>query len=97
MEHAMANLSRATAAAAVLGLALSMVSPSYAAISVELAKQCRALMLKAHPTHLYGTDGTAVAQRAYFRKCVSRDGAMPEAKQKPAGKPTQPATTGQGR
>ena len=50
------------------------------AISVELAKKCRAMALKAHPYKLPGVNGpgTAAAERDYFSKCVANGGNMPE-------------------
>ena len=64
------------------------VEPATAQISSALAKKCRALMVKAHPTELYSSTGSAASQRAYFQKCVSQQG------QAPAG--THGSTTGQG-
>ena len=51
-----------------------------AAITAELAKQCRALMLKAHPYVLpghKGPAGLAEIQRNYFKQCVANNGNMP--------------------
>ncbi len=59
-------------------LAFGAVTPSHAAISAELAKQCRAMMIKAHPTELFGPAGSAVAQRGYFQECITRQGKMPD-------------------
>jgi hypothetical protein len=38
-------------------------------------------MVRAHPTVLYGTNGSAGQQRDYFKQCVARNGDMPEADQ----------------
>jgi len=48
------------------------------AISAELAKKCRAMAIKAHPTQLAGTKSTGVekAQRDYFQECIAKDGKM---------------------
>jgi hypothetical protein len=43
-------------------------------------------MVKAHPTQMFGTTGTAGVQRDYFRQCISRQGRMDNA---------EPSTTGQ--
>lgn len=50
-----------------------------AAVSVELAKKCRDLALKAHPYKLPGNPGpgSAAAERDYFNTCISRGGNMP--------------------
>lgn len=58
-----------------------------AAISVELAKKCRDLALKAHPYKQPGEPGpgSAQAQRDYFNECVARGGNMP----------SEPSGTGQ--
>lgn len=62
-------------AAAVMG---TTVMPA-AAISVELAKKCRAMALKAHPYKLPGQPGagTAGAERDYFNECIANNGNMP--------------------
>lgn len=51
-----------------------------AAITVQLAKKCRAMALKAHPYKMPGEKGpgNATAQRDYFNDCVARGGNMPE-------------------
>ena len=72
--------------ALALGLAAS-ATPLRAEISADLAKQCRLLMVKAHPTQMFGPTGTAAVQREYFRQCISRQGRMDN---------TEPSTTGQG-
>ena len=49
-----------------------------AAVSVELAKQCRAMAIKAHPPQKPGSKltGTETAQRQYFSECIAKDGKM---------------------
>jgi hypothetical protein len=71
--------------ALALGLS-SVATPLRAEISADLAKKCRSLMVKAHPTQMFGTTGTAGVQRDYFRQCISRQGRMDNA---------EPSTTGQ--
>ena len=71
-----------------LVLGFTAAAPVHAQISVDLAKKCRSLMIKAHPTELYGATGSAGLQRAYYQKCISQQGQMPEA--------AQGTTTGQG-
>ena len=45
--------------------------------SAELAKRCRALAIKAHPTQPAGSKrGSEQAQRDYFRECVAKGGNM---------------------
>ena len=71
--------------ALALGLS-SLATPLRAEISADLAKKCRAMMVTAHPTQMFGTAGTAAVQRDYFRQCISRQGRMDNA---------EPSTTGQ--
>jgi len=49
-------------------------------ISAELAKKCRALAIKTHPTKPAGSkDGAyAQAQRDYFQDCIAKGGNMPD-------------------
>jgi len=49
-------------------------------ISAEVAKKCRALAIKAHPTKPAGSKNGAYAraQRDYFQDCVAKGGNMPE-------------------
>jgi hypothetical protein len=49
-------------------------------ISAELAKKCRALAIKAHPTERAGSrDGAyAQTQRDYFQDCIAKGGNMPD-------------------
>lgn len=46
--------------------------------SVDLAKKCREMALKAHPPNRVGQKSRAgEAQRQFFGECVSKDGNMP--------------------
>ena len=45
-------------------------------VSAELAKKCREMAVKAHPTQLAGTSPYAAAQREYFRECIAKGGNM---------------------
>jgi len=56
-------------------------------ISAELAKTCRALAIKAHPTERAGRGAYAQAQRDYFQDCIAKGGNMPD----------EPHTTGDSR
>ena len=50
-------------------------SNNTAPISAELAKTCRELALKAHPTQVAGSStASAQAQRDYFKECVTNRG-----------------------
>ena len=75
----MATLAKSFSTLIVLALTayLSMAQPA-SAISVELAKKCRAMAIKAHPTQKAGTKQTGIekAQRDYFRECIAKDGKM---------------------
>ena len=80
---------------AALTLALAAASPLHAAITPQLAKTCRAMMIKAHPIEVFGHDGSAAEQRRYFAECVSRNADMPKADGNTAAAP-RPSTSGQG-
>ncbi len=56
------------------------------AITVELAKKCREMSVKAFPPQRPGTkSGNAGEARKYYSDCVANNGVMPENKsQKPA-------------
>ena len=71
--------SRFILAAAAMIFAVTAPTPVRAQISAELANKCRTLMIKAHPTALYGKRGSEAAQRAYFQRCISQSGNMPDA------------------
>jgi hypothetical protein len=47
-------------------------------INTELAKKCRDLAIKAHPTERAGTTPYAQAQREYFQDCIAKRGNVPE-------------------
>jgi hypothetical protein len=76
------------AAAAALQILLLSVSPSFA-ITVELAKKCRALAIAAHPTQLAGSSAYAAAQRDFFNQCVAKNGDMDSGN--PSGNNAPPA------
>jgi uncharacterized protein YycO len=62
--------------------AFALTATSASALTAELAKKCRALAIKAHPTVLPGKKtGSEAAQRAYFQDCVVKEGKVEE----PAG------------
>lgn len=56
---------------------LPMAQPA-SAISADLAKKCRAMAIKAHPTPRPGSKSTGAekAQREYFGECVAKGGKM---------------------
>ncbi len=80
---------------AALALMFAAAAPLHAAITPQLAKTCRAMMIKAHPTEVFGPDGSAAAQRHYFAECVVRNAEMPKANAKTVAA-APPSTTGQG-
>lgn len=52
-------------------------SQSASAITADLAKKCRSMALKAHPSVRVGSKaGTAKAQQDYYRACVAKNGNM---------------------
>jgi len=75
----MAKLAKSFITFIVLALTayLSTVQPA-PAITAELAKKCRLMAIKAHPTAMAGTKAAGVekAQRDYFRECIAKDGKM---------------------
>ena len=85
---------RSSTATILLALSFGLccpAAPAGAGISAELAKTCRAMMVKAHPTQQFGSTGTAALQRAYFGQCLSRQGRMDE----PERSTTGSASTGE--
>ena len=56
---------------------LSYAQPA-STISAELAKKCRELAVKAHPTPKAGSKATGAekAQRDYYRACIAKAGNM---------------------
>lgn len=57
-------------------LAFSTSTPSRA-ISAELAKKCRLMAIKAHPTEPPGSKSKfEEEQRAYFDECIAKNGKM---------------------
>ena len=70
METAMRVLSKIVPL--ILGL-VAVLAPAYA-LDADLARKCRALMIKAHPIELFGSSGSAAAQRAYFQDCIRKGG-----------------------
>ncbi len=77
---------------AALVLAISLLSgPSLAdATSVEVAKKCRAMAIKAHPPERAGTKAYAQAEREFFRTCVARNGELPAAVGDGSAPPSRP-------
>jgi hypothetical protein len=75
----MTNLAKSSFLVVALALAayLPMTYPS-SAISADLAKKCRAMAVKAHPSPLAGNkaNGAEKAQRDYFQACVAKGGEM---------------------
>jgi len=67
-----------------------VAAPVNAQISADLAKKCRAEMIKAHPTELFSSTGSEAAQRVYFQKCI--DQGQQQQSQIPE---SAPSTTGQ--
>ena len=61
----------------VAGFLLLTAQPS-AAISADLAKKCRQLMIKAHPPHPFSKSHSAEMERTYFKKCIANGGNMPD-------------------
>jgi hypothetical protein len=76
MRKTLVTVAALTIPAHIMG---SATSPAVA-ISVELAKKCRDMAIKAHPPpSSLGGKAYAQAERSFFSECVSRNGQMPEA------------------
>ena len=68
-------------------LSMSLLGVSSApgdAITVELAKRCRELAIKAHPPQPAGTKAYAKSERDFFHECVSKKGEVPNKDVQPA-------------
>ena len=74
-------------AIALCAAAVAAAPSAHAQITADLAKQCRAMMLKAHPTQMYGATGSAAAQRDYYQDCIRRQGKMDDRGPDPANAP----------
>jgi hypothetical protein len=79
-ERVMALISKRATAAMVLGAAaMTLMTGSVHAITADLAKKCREMAIKAHPTMPAGSSsGYAAAQRSFFHECVEKNGNMAE-------------------
>jgi hypothetical protein len=77
-EAPLMSVTRITCACAIVAAALTSSFAQHQAqqVSAELAKKCREMAVKAHPTQLAGTSPYAAAQRAYFRQCIAKGGNM---------------------
>ena len=74
----MANILKVVASLVALSL-VAIPSRAQFVISAELAKKCRELAIKAHPTQPAGSKtGAEQAQRDYFRECIAKKGDMPK-------------------
>jgi hypothetical protein len=57
------------------------------AISADLAKKCQTMMVKQHPPHAAGSpQGSAKAEREFFKSCIARNGNM-DPQPEPAAEP----------
>ena len=74
---------RALIIALTCAATLAASTPAHAAISATLAKKCRALMVQAHPSMMFGLQGTATLQRDYFNECIRRSGNMEQSPSAP--------------
>src|ERR1700722_5412538 len=62
------------------------------AISVEVAKKCRDMAIRAHPYTLPGfKSGNAEVERSYFKDCVAKGGNMSAEHQTSDPSPTEPS------
>ena len=72
------QVARTVARVSVLVLVASSAGNNTAsALTAELAKKCREMMVKAHPPQVAGSsNGSAQQERSYFQTCVARAGKM---------------------
>jgi hypothetical protein len=80
-ESAMIKIAKTIIVLAVSVAALTAAAERPArAITVELAKKCRAMAIKAHPYKMPGVpgQGTGAAERTFFNDCIARGGNMPD-------------------
>jgi hypothetical protein len=79
-----AILRRLGALTLIIACALPASPKPAPALTAELAKRCRSLALKVQPYRRAGTaQGTAQAQRDYYRECIAKEGKMEGADQPP--------------
>jgi hypothetical protein len=61
--------------AAIVAAAGVVLPRSATALSADLAKKCRDLAIKAHPTATAGsTTGSGAAQRGFYQACLAKGG-----------------------
>jgi hypothetical protein len=76
-EDVMKIISKGSPVALALIAVISTVTPA-SAITVELAKKCRAMAFKAYPPKLAGVkSGNAQAERTFYKQCIANGGTMP--------------------
>jgi len=79
-----ANMKWMAALVALACIAQLSMTDTAPAISAELAKTCQALTAKAFPPRVIGNPasgsekGSGQGQRAYYRKCLEKNGKMDE-------------------
>lgn len=80
----MAKLAGLCATIVFAVVAEALTPPPASAISAEVAKKCRDLAVKAHPTPVAGSKASGIekAQRDYFQSCVARESKEEEKPQK---------------
>jgi hypothetical protein len=60
-------------------IALTSMATPASAISADLAKKCRAMAIKSHPSILPGAKtGNAQAERIFYKQCIANGGAAPD-------------------
>jgi hypothetical protein len=87
----MAKLVKVLTALGIVLVAWLTISHPTSAVTVELAKKCRALMVEAYPPKLAGSiQGNAKEERDYFRTCLARNGKMDNPPDSTVGRGKQP-------
>jgi hypothetical protein len=77
---AFSRLNKVLVASGLVALLASAVVSPASALTADVAKKCRELMVKAYPPLPAGSvKGSSQAEREYFRACVAQDGKMDDA------------------
>ena len=81
------KLIKVLVASGMAALVASAITSPASALTADVAKKCRELMVKAYPPLPAGSSrGNAQKEREYFRACVAQDGKIDETSTDARGK-----------